>query len=386
MAASVTADRDSFEIEGNRLTLLIDAPDRLRGLLALIDEAQYSLRLLYYTFAGDRTGAMVRDGLVAARARGVSVSLIVDGFGSEAADDAFLRPLRDAGAEICRFLPRFGRRYLLRNHQKLALADEERLIIGGFNIEDGYFSGPQANGWRDLGLIVEGPAAGRLTGYFDALSAWTRRPKARMRDLRRALSAWSGPAGGIRWLLGGPARRLNPWARAVRADLRRALSVSLIAAYFAPSPALLRRLDRIGQRGEARVITAARSDNTTTIAAARFTYPGLLRKGVRVFEYRPSKLHTKLFIIDDAVYIGSANFDVRSLFLNMELMLRIEDSEFADRLRTLFEHELADSTEITLADVTGWRTILSRARNALAYFLVSVVDFSVTRRLNIGAD
>lgn len=386
MAADVTGDRDTFEIEGNRLTLLIDAPDRLRGLLTLIDEAQYSLRLLYYTFAGDRTGAMVRDGLVAARARGVSVSLIVDGFGSEAADDAFLRPLRDAGAEICRFLPRFGRRYLLRNHQKLALADEERLIIGGFNIEDGYFSGPRANGWRDLGLIVEGPAAGRLTGYFDALSAWTQRPKARMRDLRRALSAWSGPASGIRWLLGGPARRLNPWARAVRADMRRARSVSLIAAYFAPSPALLRRLDRIGQRGDARVITAARSDNTTTIAAARFTYPGLLRKGVRVFEYQPSKLHTKLFIIDDAVYIGSANFDVRSLFLNMELMLRIEDSEFADRLRALFEHELADSTEITLADVTGWRTILSRARNALAYFLVSVVDFSVTRRLNIGAD
>ena len=376
---SVSAEPDSLEVDGNRLTLLIEAGDRLAGLLALIDGARHSLRLLYYIFADDRAGRQVRDALLAARARGVTVSLIIDGFGS-APNDAFLEPLRAAGVDICRFLPRYGRRYLLRNHQKLALADETRVIVGGFNVEDAYFE--EANGWRDLGLLVEGPAAGRLTGYFDTLSAWTKKPKARMRDLRRALRRWSEPAGQVRWLLGGPARRLNPWARAVRDDLRRATCVALIAAYFAPSPALLRRLDKAGRRGTARIITAAKSDNSTTVAAARFTYRGLLKKGVRIFEYQPSKLHTKLFIIDDAVHIGSANFDMRSLFLNMELMLRIEDKAFADRLRALFEHEVADSLEITRAE-TGW---LARARNAFAYFLVSVVDYGVTRRLNIDAD
>ncbi|HYZ47269.1 MAG TPA: phospholipase D-like domain-containing protein, partial [Sphingomonas sp.] len=160
----------------------------------------------------------------------------------------------------------------------------------------------------------------------------------------------------------------------------------LIAAYFAPSPALLRRLDKIGQRGDARVITAAKSDNTTTIAAARFTYPGLLRKGVRIFEYQPTKLHTKLFVIDDAVHIGSANFDMRSLFLNMELMLRIQDRAFAERARTLFEHELKDCAEIKLADLNSWGSGVARARNALAYFLVSVVDYGVSRRLNLPLD
>jgi cardiolipin synthase A/B len=378
----VTGDGGSFEVEGNRLTLLVEPDERLFGLLALIDGAERTLRLLYYTFAADRTGGRVRDAVIAAAAQGVRTSLIIDGFGSDP-DDAFLQPLRDAGVEICRFLPRWGRRYLLRNHQKLAIADEERLIIGGFNIEDSYFAGPAENGWRDLGLLVEGPDAGRLVGYFDALSAWTKRRNARMRDLRRALRQWSETQGRVRWLLGGPARRLNPWARAMRADLRRARSVALIAAYFAPSPAMLRRLDRVGRRGEARLITAAKSDNTTTIAAARFTYPGLLRKRVRVFEYQPSKLHAKLYIIDDVVHIGSANFDVRSLFLNMELMLRIEDKPFADHMRALFEHEIGDSVEIRLKDVTGWGTALNRARNALAYFLVTVVDYTVARRLNL---
>ena len=380
MSGAVSGASDHLDIDGNRLTLLIEPDERLFGLLALIEGAAQSLRLLYYTFAQDRTAQRVRDALVAACDRGVAVALIIDGFGSDL-DEDFLQPLRDAGADICRFQPRWGRRYLLRNHQKLALADDRRVIVGGFNIADDYFGGPDS--WRDLGLLVEGPAAERLSGYVDALIAWTRQPRARMRQLRRALSRWSEPAGRVRWLMGGPTRRLSPWARTVRNDMRRARLVHLIAAYFAPSPAMLRRLDRVGRRGDAQVITAAKSDNTTTIAAARFTYPGLLRKGVRVFEYQPAKLHTKLFIIDDVVHVGSANFDMRSLFLNMELMLRIEDKAFADRMRALFAHEREQSREITLKEMTGWGSGVARARHAFAYFLVSVVDFTVSRRLNL---
>jgi cardiolipin synthase len=379
----MAGESDSFDVEGNRLTLLIEPRDRLTGLLALIEGATESLRLLYYTFADDHAGVRVRNALVAACERGVTVSLIIDGFGSDP-DDAFLQPLREACVDICRFLPRYGRRFLLRNHQKLCIADGQRVVIGGFNIQDAYFD--ETDGWRDLGLIVEGPAAGRLVGYFDALSAWTKRPKARMRDLRRALRRWSEPKGKVRWLLGGPARRLSPWARAMRNDMQKARSAALIAAYFAPSPAMLQRLDRAGIRGQVRVITAAKSDNTTTIAAARFTYPGLLRKGVRIFEYQPAKLHTKLYIVDDAVHVGSANFDMRSLFLNMELMLRIEDRAFADRMRALFDHEVQDSVEIKLSDLTGWGHTFARVRNAFAYFLVSTLDYGVTRRLNIDAE
>ena len=380
MAGRVSADGDSFEVDGNRLTLLTEPDQRWYALIALIDGAQRSLRLLYYIFADDRSGQAVRAALLAARARGVSVHLIVDGFGAEV-DAAFLEPLTEAGAEVCRFLPRLGRRFLLRNHQKLALADETRMLIGGFNVEDSYFSGD--DGWRDLGLIIEGPAAARLVGYFDALAAWTQTPRARLRALRRTLGRWSEADGAVRWLMGGPTRRLSPWARAVRHDLRHARDVDVIAAYFAPSPAMLRALDRVGQRGRAVVITAGHSDNSTTVAAARFTYPGLLRKGVRVFEYQPTKLHTKLFVIDEAVHLGSANFDTRSLFLNMELMLRIEHPALVARMRAYVAGEMAQSVEIRLKDVTGWGNGLARMRHAVAYFLVSVVDYTVARRLNI---
>ncbi|WP_436424588.1 phospholipase D-like domain-containing protein, partial [Enterococcus faecium] len=80
---------------------------------------------------------------------------------------------------------------------------------------------------------------------------------------------------------------------------------------------------------------------------ARFTYAGLLRKHVEIYEYQPTKLHTKLYVIDDAVYVGSANFDMRSLFINLELMLRIEDAAFADHVRGYVEGEIARSDRVT---------------------------------------
>ncbi len=377
----------SFTVEGNVLTLLDTGPRRLDALLALIDGATRSLRILYYIYADDESGRRVNAALIAAAQRGVRVALIVDGFGSDTTDERFFDPVEGAGVSVCRFSARFGRRYLLRNHQKLALADEQRIIIGGFNIEDDYFGTVAEHAWRDLGLLVEGPAAERLAGYFDALSAWVHDGTGKLRRLNAALSRWSETEGATRWLIGGPTRKLSPWARAVRADLRAGRRIDVIAGYFTPSPTLLRRLDRAGKRSaEVRIVTASKSDNNATIAAARFTYAGLLRKGIRLFEYQPTKLHTKLYVIDDAVHIGSANFDMRSLFINLELMLRIEDRAFADHVRGYVDGEVLKSTEITAAlyrKNTGW---LQRLKQLGAYFLVAVVDPSVSRGLNFGID
>ena len=380
-----------YTVDGHRLTLLPDGPERRQALLELIDGARESLRLIFYIYADDESGRRINDALAAAAQRGVSVALIVDGFGSDDADEAFFESLRTRNIAVCRFSPRFGRRYLLRNHQKLALADADtehaRVLTGGFNVEDDYFGTEREQAWRDLGLLLEGSAASRMAGYFDALEAWIREPKGKLRHLNRALSHWSETQGRLRWLIGGPTRRLSPWARTVRDDMRRGARIDLIAAYFTPSPTILRRLDRAGRGGKAvRVVTAGKSDNDATIAAARFTYRGLLKKGVRVFEYQPTKLHTKLYVIDDAVHIGSANFDMRSLFINLELMLRIEDTAFAAAVRDYVDGEIAHSREVTrelYADTTGW---WQRAKQFAAYLIVGILDPTVSRGLNFRSE
>jgi cardiolipin synthase len=324
----------------------------------------------------------VRDALIEAAGRGVKVSLLVDGFGSTTNRD-FFRPLKEAGVAFCQFSPQFGRRYLLRNHQKLALADGERVIIGGFNISDDYFGTIESGAWRDIGLRVEGHSVAYLTRYFDSLFRWTQMPDAGIRDIRRLLQRTSVTQGKLHWLFGGPSRRLSPWARAVRRDMKSARKLDLVAAYFAPSLGMLRRLAGIARRGgRVRLVTASRSDNNATIAAARSTYWWLLRRGVEIFEYRPTKLHTKLFVVGDVVHIGSANFDMRSLFLNLEMMLRIDDAAFAAAMRRFVDGEVASSEAITLESHRRNRTWLNRLRWAIGYFIVAVADYRIAKRLN----
>ena len=381
------AGQRSVTVDGNCLTFLPNGPDRLRSLISMIDEAQTSIRLLYYIFLADEAGESVKQAIVRAARRGIAVSLLVDGFGSSGNPDDFFTDLIDAGGTFCRFNPSLGRRYLLRNHQKMTLVDAEtdrpKVMIGGFNIGKDYF-GTDENAWRDVGLIVDGPAAARLREYFDALLGWSHTRNSRMRRLRRIIRDHSEIRGKLQWQFGGPTPRLSAWGLSTCRDLGHSRDVEMIAAYFAPTWGLLRRVARAGRRGRARVITAGRSDNNATIAAARFTYGRLIRWGVEIYEYRPVKLHTKLVILDDVVHIGSSNLDIRSLYLNMELMLRVDDPEFAQLMRTYFEGELAHSQAITPELHKRRATWLNRIRWALSFFLVTSLDYGVTRRLNFN--
>lgn len=372
-------------IDGTRLTLLTEGPERLDALIALIDDAQCSVRLLYYIYTADRTGTLVRDALIRAVDRGIRVSLLIDGFGSSRTHESYFRELYERGARVCRFNPSWGRRYLLRNHQKLALADGEtdaaRIFIGGFNIENGYFAKIDEVGWRDLGLMVEGPAAARVTPYYDALMGWALNPRSRLKALREVVRRYSEAEGPLQWLYGGPMQLKSPWGLATLRDISAAHDLAMLVAYFAPMGEVLDRIGAVAARGRARLVIPAKSDNPPTIDAARSTYARLLRCRVRIFEYEATKLHSKLLVMDDVVHIGSSNFDLRSLYLNMEMMLRVDDPEFAQMMRNFFEHELGDSIEITPALHKQRATWIQRLKWRFAWFLVTSIDYTVTRRL-----
>src|SRR5207302_7061371 len=111
----------------------------LKLLLELIGGARHSIKMLMYMFNADRVGAQVRDALVEAADRGVAVQLLIDGFGSGARSD-FFAVLDRVGGEECVFNPSYGRRYLLRNHQKLVVIDRPTVIIGGANIDETYMN------------------------------------------------------------------------------------------------------------------------------------------------------------------------------------------------------------------------------------------------------
>lgn len=375
------------DLNGNQLRLIADGGVLRDTLIDLIARAHHSLKLYYYIFADDGSGAMVRDALIAAQRRGVTVTLMIDGFGSADTPDAFFAPLVEAGGHFARFGTRRSTRYLIRNHQKMAIADDKRLMIGGFNIEDGYFGIPADDCWRDLGLLIEGDQVQAMTRWYGQLWRWVSTSKQRFRTLRAMVRQWHPalhhhPDDPFRWLVGGPTRRLSPWAQVVKHDLEKAKRVDMIAAYFSPGRGMLKRIARAARRGGARIILPTRSDNGATIAAARLLYGPLLKRGVEIYEYQPCKLHMKLIVIDDAVFVGSANFDMRSLFLNLEVMLRVEDRDFAAAVRAFITAEAGQSRVITLEAHRASRTFLTLMKQGISYLLVGILDYTVTRRLN----
>jgi cardiolipin synthase len=384
-AEPVTRPPIRAEICGNTLELIESGEERLRTLLHLIGTAERSIKMLMYMFNPDRVGAQVRDALVAAAKRGVEIRLLIDGFGSGATAE-FFRPLNEAGGEECVFNPSYGRRYLLRNHQKLVVADERIAIIGGANIDDTYMSDRGPKHWRDLWLRIEGPEVAMPSRYFDTLFRWSTQRAPRFSYARRRLAEYSEWRGPLQWKFSGPLSMRNSWWRSIGRDIAHGSRLDMIFAYFAPPGAMVRRIGRLGRRGRARIITAAKSDNNATIAAARHSYSRLLRRHVEMYEYQPAKLHTKLAIVDDVVHIGSSNFDYRSLYINLEIMLRIKDAGFAAAMRAYFERELEDCVWITPALHKSRANLWRRIKWALSHFLVNVADYTVTRRLNFRAE
>ena len=359
---------------------LDDGPAALQALLSAIAAASHDVRLLTYIFEADSTGRTIRDALCAAAARGVRVRLLIDGFGSRLLPEDFFAPLLAAGGQVCRFLPHWGRQYVLRNHQKLLLADAGLAIIGGFNIGDSYFDPSHPLGWRDLGLALRGPDVTAGVAYFEALWDWVQRGPARILELRRLLTLHTQRHGPVRWLFSGPGPR-NAYAASVRHDLVRARRVDMMMGYFMPPPLILRMLASIARATRARFVLAGQSDSVMTQYAARHSYRRLLDAGAEVYEYLPRRLHAKLIVIDDIVYVGSANFDLRSLRINCEVMLRIENAALAAQARQMIEDDVNNSLAMDASLIAARSGIFARAAQLFSYWFLSAFDMLLSRRL-----
>ena len=385
--AGTTEFRDPppFELEaaGQRMKLFPAGEDRRRALIELTDSAKDSLKVVFYIFAEDAVSTEFRDALVRAAQRGVAVTLIIDRFGA-AAGDEFLKPLTEAGGQFCCFSPRWSQRYLIRNHQKMVIADERVAMFGGFNIEDDYFAPPEANGWNDIAIRIEGSAVDGLTDWFAKLHDWTDDEDAHFKAIRKTVRNWEWEDGDVRWLVGGPTRGLSTWARCVSQDLIEGDRLDMFMAYFSPPKRLLKRIGRIAREGDARLLMAGKSDNNATLGATRSLYSYLLKQGAKIWEFAPCKLHTKLIVLDDTVYLGSANFDMRSLYLNLEIVMKVDDAAFADRMREFVSEHIAASEAITPAEHRKRATLWNRIRWRAGWVMVSVLDYTVSRRLNLG--
>lgn len=351
------------------------------AMLAALAAAQKTVRLETYIFTDCDLGCQFREALIQACRRGVQVRVLIDAFGSVYLLDSFWQPLRDAGGECRWFNPLSLGRLGFRDHRKLMVCDEQEAFIGGFNIMPESQGDGLRQGWKDIGMQLDGPLAGQLALSFDHLYE---RADFRHQRLARWRSSWIrqyAPVKSPELLLSGPGRGFVSIKRKLSKDLERARSVKIMAAYFLPTWRLRRLLMRVARRGgKVQLILAGKSDVAMSQWACRRLYQKLLGAGVEIYEYAPQVLHAKLMLVDKVVYVGSANLDVRSLRINYELMLRLHDKALVAQGSRIFAEALQHSVRIEASTWRQYRSLWGKLKEMWAYFLLTRVDPYLSRR------
>jgi cardiolipin synthase len=306
--------------------------------------------------------------------------VLVDAVGSVLLSDHFWDTLRQAGGEARTFNVIGLRRWSIRSHRKLLVCDEQIAVIGGFNISPAYEGDGVQRGWCDVGLRIEGLSAKQLASSFDEMFERADFRHKRFMRWRKfgAKKTVTLPVEQI--LFSGPGRGRSPFKQSLQQDLARARDVRIIAAYFLPPRRLRRALMRVARRGgRVQLVLAGKSDVPLALLAARSLYRRLLAAGVEIYEYQPQILHAKLIIVDDIVYTGSSNLDVRSLRINYELMLRLADAGVTGKARGIFDDIMKHCRRVTAEDWRRSGTFWRRLKQRWAYFLLNRVDPYVAR-------
>jgi len=313
---------------------------------------------MYYSQPGavaDTLAAILKE-----RARaGVRVLLVLDAFGSQNLKEEWADSLRAAHVELA--LLRQLHWYSLHNasdrsHVRVVVVDGQIAYTGGFGLADYWLGDGRHEGqWRETNVRFEGPSVMGLQAAFAA--AWAECTGELISgDIFFPKKAFTQVDGGVNAgvFFSSPTTGSTPAERFIALSIAGARKTLYVAnSYFVPDDDFRKLLRQARARGvDVRILTvSSNTDVKTTWWAGRSRYEELLRAGIRIYEYQPSMMHAKTFIIDGLWgSIGSMNFDNRSLAFNNESNFVFLDKPLGAEMDSVFLDDLTRSKEITLAE------------------------------------
>ena len=345
-------------VAGDSVTQLVNGREMMPAMLDAINRARERVNFFTYIYDAGEAANLFRSAFVGAARRGVRVTIVVDAFGASSMPDGYEQSLKDAGCAVKLFRP--FRWYSVqeasyRNHQKLLVVDGTTAFIGGAGIADHWLGDADSpEHWRDSQFRIAGPSVPFLeAAFYEALAetSATVTPEvvppsanAHDSDAPRTVIVTSSPGGA------GAIKRL--FLLSIAAARR---SVDITSPYFVADSSSEWALEEARRRNvRIRVLVEGdRTDAKPVKWASRAGYERLLERGVEIFEYQPTMMHAKTLVVDGAwSVVGSANFDNRSLDMNDELNIGVQDRAFAATLLQTFERDLQRSRRITLDE---WR-------------------------------
>ena len=316
---------------GNSFELLPTGELAYARLLELIRSAERSIDLTMFIVGRDATGDALIVALAERAQRGVSVRVILDAVGCIRSRRHACAVLRPVGAEVRVFMPLrhspIRGRTNLRSHRKLAVFDDLRVFAGGMNLAEEYMGPqPKTSGeprWRDVAAACSGPIAADALAMFE--SDWEfcgGVPRAREKaDVDGPKPATVHGDQTLQLVPSGPDFETDTIYDVLLTAIFGARErIALVTPYYVPDELLQHALVLAARRGVCvELVVPAVSNHRVADVARRSLLRELRAAGVHVYCYPHGMVHAKGMVVDDTfAYVGSPNFDMRSLFLNYE--------------------------------------------------------------------
>ena len=355
--------------EGNRVQVLRNGDEAFPAILSAIAAARRSIDMLWFSWGHGEITARVADALAERARAGVRVRVLLDGFGARGIDRGELRELRSAGCEVSFRRPLRSPRLTtlnLRSHRRVLVCDETVAFTGGHGIDHAWTGdGDRPADWRDTGVLVEGPAVdGVRSGFALAWAqAQVHRPGALITPADRFPP--QPPAGRTRVQVLRPASQpgWNAAALAISALLQVAHDRVRFCTPYARLPDwLVQDLVVTAGRGVQvqLLVSGPHVDRRMVHLQADRSVDRLLGGGVEVWRYQPSLIHAKVVTVDrELAMVGTTNLDIRSLALNEQLAVVLQDPDVVAQLDGDYDADLARSRQVSL---DSWRSRPLRRR------------------------
>ena len=351
---------------GNHFTVLTNGDQIFPAMLEALRSARRRISFETYIFKEGDIATQFTAAFEEAARRGVRVNIVVDAVGGSGMSDETVQRLEAAGCRVARFnTPSW---YSLeeinyRTHRKVLVVDGETAFTGGAGIDDQWKGNAEnKDHWRDTMVRIVGPLA-RLVegGFYENFAEAGGEVTPELDDTPQEPDA-EGASFVVR---SSPTGGSNDLKRVYLLGLASARkTVDITTPYFVTDESSRWALEDAVRRG-VKVRLVLEGDITDAMPvkyASRRHYEQLMELGVEIYEYQPTMMHTKTFIVDGAwSMFGSANFDNRSLELNDELNVAVSNPTLAARLLADFEQDIKSSTKLELGT---WRqrSLLQRAR------------------------
>lgn len=361
----------------NGIKIFIDGQDKLKNLLADIENAKESINIEYYIFDDDETGKSVMNALIKKAKEGVKVKLIYDSIGCLKAPRRFFRKLKKAGGEVAEFFPPFAYIRMInlkmnyRNHKKIVVIDGKIAYTGGMNIRNDHMNkGKKLHPWRDAHLRIVGTGVYPLQNIF--LNDWRYVKKENypssyyMEQGMFPEPITSGNAY-LQVVVSGPDSPIQNIKETFIKLITNAKKEILIQTpYFVPDEAFMSALRIALASGvKIKMMVPSQPDHRTVFWATQSYLKEFVELGVDVY-YFEGFVHSKAIVVDDEILsIGTCNLDNRSFNLNFEDTVIMYSKELNQEYRGYFNEDLKHCKH---ADILYFKKKLFLTKFAQAIF------------------